>query len=444
MPEQNKFFTFLETVVAPIAGKVGAQRHVGAIRDAFVTAIPFIIVGSFLLVIAFPPFSEGATNIWATFAREYRDEILHPFNFTMGMMTLWVVTGLGYNLAKSYSNTIKSPLLSGVLSLSTFLMISAPVTDGKLEMSYLGGAGIFTALLVGIFIPELMNFLKKNNISFKLPAQVPEKVRESFDLFIPILIVIVTIYPLNLFILNQTGFIIPQAIMELFKPLVSASDTLPALLLISFIAQVLWWAGVHGSLITGGIIAPFVLANLTANQEALANGVEGTQLPTIFAQPLLDFFMMAGGSGATFALVLLLIRSRAAHLRAIGKMAFIPGIFNINEPVSFGTPIVMNPVYFIPWILIPQLCGIFTWCMFELELLHRIIAIPPWTAPTPLGAAWATNWSVMAIVTVAVNYVIAMVIWYPFMKMHEKQLLEEEAKMEAKMKAQAVLQPVQA
>lgn len=443
MSEQNKFFTFLENVVAPIAGKVGAQRHVGAIRDAFVTAIPFIIVGSFLLVIAFPPFGEGATNFWATFAREYRDEILHPFNFTMGIMTLWIVTGLGYNLAKCYDKTIKSPLLSGVLSLSTFLMISAPVTEGKLDMAYMGGAGIFTALLVGIFIPELMHFLKKNNIGFKLPAQVPEKVRESFDLFIPILIVIVTIYPLNLFILDKTGFIIPQAIMELFKPLVSASDTLPALLFISFIAQVLWWAGVHGSLITGGIIAPFVLANLTANQEALANGVEGTQLPTIFAQPMLDFFMMAGGSGATFALVLLFMRSRAAHLRAIGKMSFIPGIFNINEPVSFGTPIVMNPVYFIPWILVPQLCGIFTWCMFKLELMHRIVAIPPWTAPSPLGAAWATNWSVMAIVTVAVNYAIAMVVWYPFMKMHEKQLLKEEAKMEAQANAQAP-QPAQA
>ena len=437
MSEQNKFFTFLENVVAPIAGKVGSQRHICAIRDAFVTAIPFIIVGSFLLVIAFPPFGEEASNVWSTYAREYREQLLHPFNFTMGTMTLWIVTGLGYNLAKSYNKTIKSPLLAGVLSLSTFLMISAPITEGKLEMSFMGGTGIFTALLVGTFVPELMHLLKKKDIGFKLPPQVPEKIRESFDLFIPISIVIVTIYPLNLFIEAQTGFIIPQAIMEIFKPLVSASDTLPALMLVCLIAQVLWWAGVHGSLITNGIIAPFVLANLTMNQEALAAGVEGTQLPTIFSQPMLDVFMMAGGSGSTFVLVLLFLRSRAAHLKAIGKMSLIPGIFNINEPVSFGTPIVMNPTYFIPWVVVPQLCGIFTWCMFKFELMHRIIAIPPWTAPTPVSAAWATNWSVMAIVTVFVNYLIALLIWYPFMKMHEKQLLEEEAKMAAAQQEQA-------
>lgn len=425
MTIKDKFFGFLQSTVAPIAGRVGQQRHVQAIRDAFIGAIPFIIVGSFLLVIAFPPFGDNATNIWSTFAREYREQILHPFNFTMGIMTLWIVTGLGYNLARFYSTL--NPFMAGLLSLSTFLMISAPVSDGALSMQFMGGTGIFTAMLIGIFVPEMMRLLHKYNVGIKLPHQVPEKIRDSFDLLIPIVIVMVTIYPLNLFIHAETGFIIPEAIMEIFKPLISASDSLAAFLLVSFIAQVLWWAGVHGSAITGGIIAPFVLSNLVANQDALARGVEGTKLPAIFAQPLLDFFIMFGGSGATMALVLLFLRSRAIHLRTIGKMSLIPGIFNINEPVSFGTPIVMNPTYFIPWILAPQLCGIFTWCMFKFELVHRIIAIPPWTAPAPIGAMWATNWSVMALVTVMINLCIAYVVYYPFFKMHEKELLEQEA-----------------
>ncbi|MDV7105090.1 PTS transporter subunit EIIC [Vibrio sp. TH_r3] len=424
MSIKNTFFNFLQSTVAPVAGRIGSQRHVQAIRDAFIGAIPFIIVGSFLLVIAFPPFGDEANNIWSNFAREYRSEILHPFNFTMGIMTLWIVTGLGYNLARFYPTL--NPFMASLLSLSTFLMVAAPVTDGALSMSFMGGTGIFTAMLIGIFVPEMMNFLHKHNIGIKLPPQVPEKIRDSFDLLIPIAIVIVTIYPLNLFVHAQTGFIIPGAIMEAFKPLVSASDSLPALLMISFIAQVLWWAGVHGSAITNGIIAPFVLSNLTVNQEALSNGVEGTQLPTIFAQPMLDFFIQFGGSGATMALVLMFLRSRATHLKTIGRMSIVPGCFNINEPVSFGTPIVMNPTYFIPWILAPQLCGIFTWCMFKFELMHRIVAIPPWTAPAPIGAMWATNWSFVALFTVMINLVIAGVIYYPFFKLHEKELLEQE------------------
>ncbi len=421
---KDKFFGFLQNTIAPMAGKVGAQRHIGAIRDAFIASIPFIIVGSFLLVIAFPPFGEQATNIWSTFARDHRAEILTPFRYTMGIMTLWIVTGLGYNLAKNYKTL--NPLMAGLLSLSSFLMISAPETDGAMSMQFMGGTGIFTAMLVGVFIPEMMNFLHKYNIGIKLPKQVPEKIQDSFDLLIPIAVVILTIYPLNLFIHTQTGFIIPEAIMEIFKPLVSASDSLGALLLVSFIAQVLWWGGVHGSAITAGIIAPFVLSNLTINQEALANGVAGTELPTIFAQPVLDFFMMFGGSGMTFALVLLMIRSKSAHLRAIGRMSFIPGIFNINEPVSFGTPIVMNPIYFIPWVFAPICCGIFTWFMFKWHLMHRIVAIPPWTAPAPIGAMWSTNWSLVALFVVSVNLMIAFVIWYPFFKIHEAELLKEE------------------
>ncbi|GLO63078.1 permease IIC component [Vibrio sp. MACH09] len=421
---KNTIFNFLENTLAPLAGKVGAQRHVMAIRDAFIGAIPFIIVGSFLLVIAYPPFDKDSTNLWSVFANNYKEQIMAPFHYTMGIMTLWIVSGLGYSLARNYKTL--NPHLAGLLSLSTFLLVAAPMGDGGISTANMGGKGIFTAMLIGIYIPEMMNFLHKKNIGLKLPPQVPEKIRQSFDLLIPVLVVILTIYPLNLYIYSETGLIIPEAIMEIFKPLVSASDSLGAVLLVTLIAQILWWAGVHGAAITGGIIAPFVLSNLTVNQKALENGVPGTELPTIFAQPLIDFFIQFGGSGATMALVLLFIRSKAQHLKAIGKMSLIPGIFNINEPVSFGTPIVMNPTFFIPWVLAPQICGAITWFSFKFEILHRIVAIPPWTAPAPIGAMWATNWSVQAAIVVFINLIVAGVIYYPFFKMYEKQLLDEE------------------
>ncbi|GAB2941739.1 MULTISPECIES: PTS sugar transporter subunit IIC [Enterobacterales] len=422
---KNKLFYFLEEHLAPFAGRIGAQRHVMAIRDAFIGAIPFIIVGSFALVIAYPPFSKQTVNFWTVFATKYHNEIMAPYNYTMAMMALWVVTGLGYHLAKNYRKL--NPFLAGLLSLVTFLMLSAPMTDGALPIKNMGGTGIFTAMIIGIFIPEMMQFLIKNNIGLKLPEQVPDKIRQSFDLLIPIALVMIVVYPLSVFIYQKTGMIIPELIMQAFKPLISASDSLWAVLMITLIAQVLWWAGVHGATIASGVIAPFVLSNLAVNQQALAAGVPGKELPTIFAQPFIDFFIQLGGSGATFGLVLLFLRSRSLHLKSIGKLSLIPGCFNINEPVVFGTPIVLNPLFFIPWVVAPLVCGTVTWFAFKLELLHRIVIIPPWTTPAPIGAMWSTNWSIQALVIVAINFTLATIIYFPFFKIYERSLLKEES-----------------
>ncbi|MFM2484647.1 PTS sugar transporter subunit IIC [Celerinatantimonas yamalensis] len=422
---KNKIFYFLEEHLAPFAGKIGGQRHVMAVRDAFIGAIPFIIVGSFALIIAYPPFSKQTVNFWTVFAAKHHNEIMAPFNYTMGIMALWVVTGLGYNLAKNYPKL--NPFLAGLLSLVTFLMLSAPMSNGALPVANMGGTGIFTAMIIGIFIPEMMHFLIKNNIGLKLPEQVPDKIRQSFDLLIPIALVMIVVYPLSLAVYNETGMIIPVLIMHVFKPLVSASDTLGAVLMITLIAQILWWAGVHGATIVSGVIAPFVLSNLAVNQQALAAGTPGTELPTIFAQPLIDFFIQIGGSGATFGLVLLFLRSRSMHLKSIGKLSLIPGCFNINEPVIFGAPIVLNPIFFIPWVLAPLVCGTVAWFAFKFELLSRIVIYPPWTTPSPIGAMWATNWSVQALLVIAINFTIATIIYFPFFKIYEESLLKEEA-----------------
>ena len=348
-----------------------------------------------------------------------------PYNYTMAIMALWVVTGLGYNLAKNYREL--NPFLAGLLSLVTFLMLSAPMIDGSLPIKNMGGTGIFTAMIIGIFIPEMMHFLIKNNIGLKLPEQVPDKIRQSFDLLIPIALVMIVVYPLSVFIYQKTGMIIPELIMQAFKPLISASDSLWAVLMITLIAQVLWWAGVHGATIASGVIAPFALSNLAVNQQALAAGISGKELPTIFAQPFIDFFIQLGGSGATFGLVLLFLRSRSLHLKSIGKLSLIPGCFNINEPVVFGTPIVLNPLFFIPWVVAPLVCGTVTWFSFKLELLHRIVIIPPWTTPAPIGAMWSTNWSIQALVIVAINFTLATLIYFPFFKIYERSLLKEES-----------------
>jgi len=394
-----------------------------------------MIVGSFLLVFAFPPFSPETTfgfgQWWLAMSKEYFNEIMTPFNMSMGIMACYISAGIAYNLAQSYKI---DAFPCAMLSLMTFLLIAAPMKDGALSAGFLGGTGIFTTIIVGIYVTELMRFLKVRNIGIKLPEQVPEKIRQSFNLLIPALVVILTIYPLNLFIQHQFGMLLPEVIMAVFKPLISAADSLPAILFAVFLCHVLWFAGIHGAAIVGGILQPFYLVNLGLNQEALA---AGQALPHIFAEAFWAFFIVLGGSGATLGLVLLYTRSKSAHLRAIGKLGIVPACFNINEPVIFGSPLVMNPILFFPFVVAPMVNATIAWFAATSGLIGKVISLVPWTAPAPIGAAWGAGWMVSNGLLVVALIVIDLLIYLPFFKVYEKQLLEQEAEMAAEMEASA-------
>ncbi len=420
----NVFFDFIENKIAPVAGAFASQRHIGAIRDGFIGAMPFMIVGSFLLVFAFPPFSADTTfafgQWWLAMSKEYFDVIMTPFNMSMGIMSCYISAGIAYNLANHYK---LDALPTALLALMTFLLIAAPMEGGQLSASFMGGTGIFTAIIVAIYVTELTRFLKVNNIGIKLPEQVPQKIRQSFDLLIPAMIVIFTIYPLNLMLQGQLDMILPEAIMALFKPLISASDSLPAILLAVFVAHALWFAGIHGAAIVSGIMAPFWLVNLGLNQDALAAGAE---LPATFIEPFWSFFIVLGGSGATFALVLLYLRSKSVHLKSIGKLCLVPSMFNINEPVIFGSPIVMNPILFIPFVGVPMLNATIAFIAVKTELIGKVISLVPWTAPAPIGAAWSAGWQMSNGLLVIGLLALDLVLYYPFFKVYEKELLKQE------------------
>ncbi|WP_108652742.1 PTS sugar transporter subunit IIC [Dongshaea marina] len=422
-------FSFIEQKITPIAGAAASHKHIMAIRDGFISAMPFMIVGSFLLVFAFPPFSAesqwGFARWWLSAAHQYQDEILTPFHMTMGIMSLYITAAIAYNLAQSYK---LEPFMPAMLSLMAFLLIASPMKEGVLSAAYMGGTGIFCALLISIYCTELIRFLKIKEIGIRLPQQVPAKIKQSFDLLLPILIVVVTLYPLNLLLQHSLGMGMPALIMTLFQPLVSAADSLPAILLAVALAHILWFAGIHGAVIVSGMLQAFWLTNLAANQAALAAGAPP---PHIFMEAFWTFFIVIGGSGATLGLVLLFIRSRSAHLRAIGRLSVIPSVFNINEPVIFGTPIVMNPTFFIPFVGAPLVNGTLAYFAVKMGLVGHIVSVVPWTAPAPIGAAWGVGWGGTAVLLVAVLLALSTLIYYPFFKVYEKQLLEQERAQEA-------------
>ncbi|NCH75109.1 PTS sugar transporter subunit IIC [Cronobacter sakazakii] len=415
----------IENKITPLAGAMGSQRHVVAIRDGFLAALPFMIIGSFLLVFIFPPFSPdtqiGFCRAWLDLSLKYREQLMLPFNLSMGVMTFFISVGIGASLGKHYK---LDPIMTGLLAFMAFLLVAAPYKDGQISTQYFSGQGIFTALITAIYASEMYAFLKRHNITIRLPKEVPTGVARSFEILIPVVVIVLTLHPLNLIIESTTGMILPEAIMHLLSPLVAASDSLPAILISALICQILWFAGIHGALIVTGIMNPFWMANLSANQAALA---AGQALPHIYLQGFWDHYLLIGGVGSTLPLAFLLLRSRAVHLRTIGKMGVVPSMFNINEPILFGAPVIMNPVFFLPFILVPMVNAVLAWTATKLGWLAQVVSLTPWTTPAPIGASWAANWAFSPVIMCLICMVMSALMYYPFVKAYERTLQKQEA-----------------
>lgn len=414
----NHFLDFIETKLAQPMSKISEQRHLRALRDGVVSAIPFIIVGSFFLIIAFPPIPQDwGFYKWAT---AHATEILIPYRLTFWIMSLYICFGVGYNLAKSYE---LDPLSGGQLSVAAFLLSIMPVTTKAglmLPMTSLGSVGIFPCMLLAIFAVEVLRFCKTHNLTFKMPEQVPSSVAHSFESIIPAAFVIIVIGVLNVvFKVN-----LEQVIQFIFSPLVKAGDTLFGVLVPVFLVCFFWIFGIHGDSIVGSVARPIWLQYFTENAEKVANG----QVPTHIApETFFQWFIWIGGSGATIGLLICaLLFGKAQYTKSITRACIVPGIFNINEPVIFGFPIMLNPIFFIPFIVAPIIMTLVSWFVFKLGLVHLMFVQPPWTLPAPIGAYIATGGDWRAIILVLVNIAIATVIYYPFMKMYDNKQLELE------------------
>ena len=222
---------------------------------------------------------------------------------------------------------------------------------------------------------------------------------------------------------DDTGNWVALEMGHLLEPLVSASDSLPAILLSVLMCQIFWFAGIHGSLIVTGIMNPFWMANLSANQAALA---AGTVLPHVYLQGFWDHYLLIGGVGSTLPLAFLLLRSRATHLRTIGKMGIVPSFFNINEPILFGAPIIMNPMMFIPFVCVPMVNAVLAYGATRLGWLSQVVSLTPWTTPAPIGASWAANWTLSPVVMCLICMVMSAVIYLPFLRAYERSLMKTE------------------
>lgn len=419
---------WLENHLMEPLGKIAQNKYLQSIRDAFVIfALPVIITGAIFLIIANPPTSLnwGIIDAWANAVEPIQGQLLFPFNLTFGVMAVTVAFGVGYSLA---SREDLDAVMAGILSMLAFFMTAFPVTAiekvpfGDI-LNYLGGQGLFVAIILGILTTEAMRFLINKGVTFELPAGVPPYVMRTFRALVPFMIILPLVWILAWIVWANFGVTIPQLVLDLFSPLVAASNSYWAALGMILLMLILWSIGIHGMNVVSSVAYPFWMTQLAQNADAVKAGTEATGIVT---EPFFHMFTHIGGSGATWGLVIFMLFSASVQLKQVGKTAIIPTIFNINEPVIFGLPIVLNPILIIPFVLAPTVIVTINYILFATGILPPVVLQPPFTVPIFFGGFIATGGSVLAGLVQIMNAVIAAVIYWPFFKKYESQLVEQE------------------
>lgn len=440
----EKLTAFIENHLQGPMTKLSNQRHLRAIRDGIIATLPIIIVSSMFLVIAFLPNQLPDTWAITQWLSDNAGKILLPYRMSMFIMTPYAVFGIGYSLTRSY----KLDGLSGaIIAELAYLLTIVPLTGVEageeilqlaenspqlaefiemspqgflMPMANLGAGGMFIGMISAIIAVEIYRWSMVKGIKISMPEQVPPSVARSFEALVPTLIVLLLFGSVTMWLEIDVHGLVGQVV----APLVSATDTLLSVLGLEFLAMLFWSFGIHGWNIVGTIARPLWLILLDENTAAYASG---GAINNIAAEPFYQWFVNIGGSGGTIGLAILLaFFSKSAYLKSLGKTSFVPALFNINEPIIFGTPIVLNPIIIIPFIVAPLIMATIAWFATTLGLVNPVVVLAPWTLPGPIGAYFATGGDWRAAVLSVILITLSVAMYYPFFRIYDNNLLVEE------------------
>lgn len=414
----KKFFDWMEEHFVPIAAKIGSQRHLVAIRDGFASITPIIMAGAFAVLfnnLGWKPYQNFMDWLLPANWKDFGGGV---WNGTFAIMSLLIVFTISYHLAKSYE---KDGLSAGIVSLAALLILYKPTKDGALPMDFLGGQGLFVALIVALIATEIFVKLVGNpKLIIKMPEGVPPAVAKSFAALLPSIIVLaITAAVKQIFAAIGVADIHQALFVALQAPLQGVMGSLGGLLVLVLVQQFLWFFGLHGSNILAPIINAVLLPLTEANVRAFKNGVNPEH---IVNSQFLDSYVNMGGSGATIALLIaiFIIGKKSKSQKTIANLSIGPGMFNINEPVIFGLPIILNPIYFIPFILAPLASGIIAYVLTVIGFAPKVVVMAHWTTPPILGAIISTN-SIRGGITALICMAVSIIIYMPFVHMATKK-----------------------
>ncbi|MGL6175088.1 MAG: PTS sugar transporter subunit IIC, partial [Cellulosilyticaceae bacterium] len=391
----DKFMSFMDKYIVPYAARLGAQRHLVAIRDAFIAMISITMVGSVAVLInniPFDPYQQFMVKIFGEGWKTLNNDVWFG---TLALMGLFLVAGIAYNLAKSYE---EDGLQAALISVACFFILipqTATITPdvgeavsgwGLVAVKYLGTESLFTAIIVGIVATEIFVRLSRvKQLIIKLPNGVPPAVSRSFAKLIPGMFTLVIFGIIGILVrLVGNGYLTDLINTYLGIPLSNVADSLPSAIFIAFIVHILWFVGLHGA----NIVLPFtetLLTKLGAENAALIEQGAALDQLNVLAGPFFDAFVYLGGSGVILGL-LIAVAIAGKRRRDMLALGLLPSAFNISEPVIFGFPIVLNPIFGIPFVIAPIINTIIAYLAIASGMVHPVITAKlPWTTPPILG-----------------------------------------------------------
>ena len=419
----NKLIAFIEKG-KPFFEKLSRNIYLRAIRDGFIAGMPVILFSSIFILIAFVP------NSWGF---KWSDEVvaflMKPYSYSMGILALLVAGTTAKSLTDSVNRSMEktnqinymSTLLAAIVGL---LMLAADPIENGLATGFLGTKGLLSAFLAAFVTVAIYKVCVKNNVTIRMPDEVPPNISQVFKDVIPFTLSVVSLYALDLLARQFAGASVAESIGKFFAPLFSAADGYLGITIIFGAFAFFWFVGIHGPSIVEPAIAAITYANAEVNLNLLQQGMHADKILTSGTQM---FIVTMGGTGATLVVPFMFMwLTKSKRNRAIGRASVVPTFFGVNEPILFGAPLVLNPIFFIPFIFAP-IANVWIFKFFIETLgMNSFTANLPWTTPAPLGLVLGTNFQVLSFILAALLIVVDVVIYYPFLKVYDEQILEEE------------------
>lgn len=408
----------------PFFEKVSRNKYLRAVKDGFISAMPVVLFSSIFMLIAYVPNIFGF--YWSDEAVNF---IVKPYNYSMGLLGVLVAGTTAKALTDSFNRDL--PKNNQINNISTMLaaivgqlLLAADPVEGGFGSGYLGTTGLLSAFVSAFLVVNVYNFFIKRNITIKMPEEVPPNIAQTFKDLIPFAVSTLILYTIDVVVRLTVGTNFAQMVIELFQPLFTAADGYVGLAIIYGAMSFFWFIGIHGPSIVEPAISAIIFLNLDQNLQMLQAGQQATHALT----PGIQYFVATlGGTGATFVVPYMFMwMAKSKQNKAIGKAAFIPTSFGVNEPILFGGPLVLNPVFFVPFILAP-IANVWLFKAFVDFLgMNSFVYFLPWTTPGPIGLMLGTGFAPLAILLAVLLLVMDVLIYYPFFKVYDKEQYEKE------------------
>ncbi|MBF0817901.1 PTS sugar transporter subunit IIC [Streptococcus acidominimus] len=403
------------------------MRGIIALKDGMLAILPLTVVGSIFLIMGQLPFEGLNQAIAGVFGAEWTEPFMQVYNGTFAIMGLISCFSIGYSYAK---NSGIEPLPAGVLSLSAFFILlrssyipkQGEAIGDAITKVWFGGQGIIGAIIIGLVVGAIYTLFVQRHIVIKMPEQVPQAISKQFEAMIPAFVIFLLSMIVYLIskLVTAGGTFIEMIYDVLQVPLQGLTGSLYGAIGIAFFISFLWWFGVHGQSVVNGVVTALLLSNLDANKALLAAGnlsvEDGAHIVT---QQFLDSFLIMSGSGITFGIVVaMLFAAKSKQYKALGKVAAFPALFNVNEPVVFGFPIVMNPVMFVPFLVVPILAALIVYSAIAIGFMAPFAGVTlPWSTPAIISGFMVAGWQ-GAVVQLLI-LLVSTLVYFPFFKVQD-------------------------